>query len=489
MDPQLLSKYEVIIGLEVHAQLLTRSKAFSSDATDFGASPNTQVSPITLGHPGTLPKYNRKALEYAIKMGLACHCHITEVNYFARKNYFYADLPKGYQISQFSTPLCTGGHINIDTTTGKKPIRLIRIHIEEDAGKSIHDIDPYYTLIDLNRAGVPLIEIVSEPDIRSSDEAYQYLTTIRRLVQYLDICDGNMEEGSLRCDANVSVRLKGSTDLGNKVEIKNMNSIRNVKRAIDYEVIRQITLLEQGKKIEQDTRSFDAVSGTTFSLRTKEMAHDYRYFPEPDLPPLIIDTPLINHIRSQMPALPDELMLRFQQEYGLSEYDAKVLTDDRKIAEYFLQLTQKTPNYKSAANWVMVNIKGYLNENGIEIDQFPLNPSQIAAIIALVDEGKISHSAASQRLFPQFIQHPNQEAASLAATLNLLQQSDITTLQDYVNQAIKKYPDKVMLYKKGKKGLLGLFMGEVMKLSGGTADPKVATQLLTETLEKSSESI
>jgi aspartyl-tRNA(Asn)/glutamyl-tRNA(Gln) amidotransferase subunit B len=484
MSSEIIDKYEVVVGLEVHAQLLTKSKAFCSDATDFGSSPNTQVSPITLGHPGTLPKYNKNALEYAIKMGLACHCDITEVNIFARKNYFYADLPKGYQISQFNTPLCTGGHVEIETEQGKKNIALTRIHLEEDAGKSIHDIDPYFSLIDLNRAGVPLIEIVSEPDIRSSDEAYQYLTEIRKLVQYIGICDGNMEEGSMRCDANVSVRLKGETKLGNKVEVKNMNSIRNVKRAIDHEVKRQIEMIENGENIPQDTRSFDAVNGTTFSLRSKEMAHDYRYFPEPDLPPLVVSEEMVESVRKEMPTLPKELLHKFQYEYGLSEYDAKVLTDEKEIAEYFLQVVAKTKNYKSAANWVMVAVKGYLNENAIELSSFPVQPATLAALIALIDKGKVSHSAASQKIFPELIKHPAKEPELLAKEMNLIQQSDADEINKYVEQALNKFPAKVEEYKNGKKGLLGLFMGEVMKLSKGTVDPKVATQLLTEALEK-----
>jgi aspartyl-tRNA(Asn)/glutamyl-tRNA(Gln) amidotransferase subunit B len=480
----ILDKYEVVVGLEVHAQLLTKSKAFCSDATDFGSSPNTQISPITLGHPGTLPKYNKKALEYAIKMGLACHCDITEVNIFARKNYFYADLPKGYQISQFNTPLCTGGYVEIETEEGKKQIALTRIHLEEDAGKSIHDIDPYFSLIDLNRAGVPLIEIVTEPDIRSSDEAYQYLTEVRKLVRYIDICDGNMEEGSMRCDANVSVRIKGETKLGNKVEVKNMNSIRNVKRAIDFEVRRQVEMIEKGEIIAQDTRSFDAVNGTTFSLRSKELAHDYRYFPEPDLPPLVVSKAMVDNVRKDMPALPKELLQKFQHEYGLSEYDAKVLTDEKEVAQYFLELTTETKNYKSAANWVMVNVKGWLNENAKEMSAFPVSAKMLAALILLIDSGKVSNSSASQKIFPVLIENPKAEPEHLAQQMNLIQQSDVGALNELVQQAIAKYPAKVQEYKDGKKGLMGLFMGEVMKLSKGTADPKVATQLLAEALEK-----
>jgi aspartyl-tRNA(Asn)/glutamyl-tRNA(Gln) amidotransferase subunit B len=484
MDEAILNKYEVVVGLEVHAQLLTKSKAFCSDATDFGSSPNTQISPITLGHPGTLPMYNKTALDYAIKMGLACGCDITEVNIFARKNYFYADLPKGYQISQFNTPLCTGGHIEIETESGKKQIALTRIHLEEDAGKSIHDIDPYYTLIDLNRAGVPLVELVSEPDIRSSDEAYQFLTEVRKLVRYIGICDGNMEEGSMRCDANVSVRIKGAKEYGNKVEVKNMNSIRNVKRAIDFEVRRQIEMVEKGENISQDTRSFDAVNGTTFSLRSKELAHDYRYFPEPDLPPLIVTAEKVAEVRKQMPALPKELIHKFQHEFGLSEYDAKVLSDEREIAEYFLAVVALNKNYKSAANWVMVNVKSYLNENAIGLEQFNIKPETIAAIIQLIDSGKVSHSAASQKIFPELINQPNKSPEQLANDMNLIQQSDEGEITQYITQALAKFPDKIQEYKDGKKGLMGLFMGEVMKLSKGTVDPKVATQLLAKELEK-----
>jgi len=431
-----------------------------------------------------LPKYNKKALEYAIKMGLACHCDITEVNIFARKNYFYADLPKGYQITQFNTPLCTGGYVEIETEQGKKQIALTRIHLEEDAGKSIHDIDPYYSLIDLNRAGVPLVEIVTEPDIRSSDEAYQYLTEVRKLVRYIDICDGNMEEGSMRCDANVSVRIKGATKYGNRVEVKNMNSIRNVKRAIDFEVRRQVEMIEKGETVAQDTRSFDAVNGTTFSLRSKELAHDYRYFPEPDLPPLVVSKAMVESVRKDMPALPKELLQKFQNEYGLSEYDAKVLTDERDVAQYFLALIEETKNYKSAANWVMVGVKSWLNENAKEMHEFPVPANKLAELISLIDSGKISNSSASQKIFPALIETPQQSPEQLAQQMNLIQQSDVGALNDYVQQALAKFPAKVEEYKAGKKGLLGLFMGEVMKLSKGTADPKIATQLLTEALEK-----
>lgn len=319
-------KYEAVIGLEVHAQLQTQSKLFSGDSASFGAEPNTHISPITLGHPGTLPKTNKKAVEYAVKMGLTCNCEIEQYNYFARKNYFYADLPKGYQVSQHTTPVCKGGYVSIKTKEGEKKVKLNRIHLEEDAGKSIHDADKDYTCVDFNRAGVPLIEIVTEPDMHSAEEAFQYVTEIRKLVRWINVCDGNMEEGSLRCDANVSVRLKGETALGTKVEVKNLNSIRNVKKAIEYEIERMIAMVEKGERILQQTRSFDAETDTTFAIRDKEEANDYRYFPEPDLTPFQLTEEFISGIKAALPALPNELYIRYLS-LGLNEYDAKQLRE------------------------------------------------------------------------------------------------------------------------------------------------------------------
>jgi len=331
--------YEVVIGLEVHAQMLTKSKAYSNDINEYGALPNTNISVISLGHPGTLPVMNKKTIEFAIKLGLACSCKIAENQYFARKNYFYPDLPKGYQITQDKTPICTGGFIEItDENNTPKKIGITRIHMEEDAGKSIHDVDVYDTLVDLNRAGVPLLEIVSEPDIRSSQEAYNYLTEVRKLLRYLDICDGNMEEGSMRCDANVSVMKKGSTEFGTKVEVKNMNSIRNVQRAIEFEVTRQIEALEKGETLYQETRAFDALKGVTISMRSKEAANDYRYFPEPDLQPLKIDVNQINAIKAEMPALPKELFDKYTKTLGLTAYDAYNLTDHKAIALFLRRI-------------------------------------------------------------------------------------------------------------------------------------------------------
>lgn len=477
------ASYKVVIGLEVHIQLLTQSKAFSSDSTEFGSLPNSNVSVITLGHPGTLPRYNKKALEFAVKLGLSCGCDITTENIFARKNYFYADLPKGYQITQDKTPICTGGKITVKTGDSKRDINLTRIHIEEDAGKSMHDQDVYDSLVDLNRAGVPLLEMVSEPEIRNSDEAYSFLTEVRKLVRYLEICDGNMEEGSMRCDANVSVMKLDATEFGTKVEVKNMNSIRNVQRAIDFEIKRQIDLLEAGSLISQETRSFDATTGTTFSLRSKEKANDYRYFPEPDLTPLIVDKLYIDKIRSILPALPQELHRKFTEDYKLSEYDASILTDTKPIALYFDELTKHTANFKAAANWMNGPVKSFLNERALEMEAFPLKPEQIAELIEMVESGKISYSVASQKVYPALLENPLDSPLGLAEKNNWLQEGDNDSLNEWIKAAIAKYPEKVTEYKSGKTGLVGLFMGEVMKLSQGKADPKAANQLVKEALE------
>lgn len=400
-------KYELVIGLEVHAQLLTESKMYTADANSYGKMPNTNISVITLGHPGTLPKVNRKAVEYAVKMGLACNSSITRRNVFARKNYFYPDLPKGYQLTQDKNPICVGGFVPITLDSGqKKEVALTRIHMEEDAGKSMHLAGEVDTLVDFNRAGVPLIEIVTEPDMRSSEEAYKVLAEIKKLVVYLDVCDGNMEEGSLRCDANVSVRLKGDQELGKKVEVKNMNSFRNVARAIEHEFERQITLLEKGEEIISETRTFDAATGLTASMRTKEDLNDYRYFPEPDLSPVVISEEWLSSIKAELPVLPRELFDKFVNTYGLPEYDAGVLTDQKDIALWFESLCKHTNNYKAASNWMMGPIKSYLNELTLKIEDFPLNVSQIAALIALIDEGKVSFTVGSQKIYPQLIANP-----------------------------------------------------------------------------------
>jgi aspartyl-tRNA(Asn)/glutamyl-tRNA(Gln) amidotransferase subunit B len=481
---KLNDKYEAVIGLEVHAQMLTKSKAYSSDKNEYGAVPNTLVSTVTLAHPGTLPRFNQRLLNYAIKLGLATESNIREVNEFARKNYFYGDLPKGYQITQDKTPICTGGFIRVKDAEGNpKRVRLIRIHMEEDSGKSIHDQDPFNTLIDLNRAGVPLLEVVSEPDIRSGEEAYSYLTEVRKLVRYLDICDGNMEEGSMRCDANISIRLRGAEEYGIPVEVKNMNSIRNVQRAIEFEINRQIDCLENEEEIFRETRSFDALAGTTFSMRSKEQANDYRYFPEPDLLPVIVKDADIESVKQQMPPLPHELLAKYTADLGLSEYDATNITDSKSIALYFEELVKHTTNYKSAANWLMGEIKGYLNERGLHIVNFPISAQKIAGLIKLIDDGKVSNSVASQKIYPQLLENPDKEPLAIAQENNWIQESDTGALEGYIDAALAKFPDKVEAYRNGKKGLAGLFMGEVMKLSKGKADPKLANQLLREKLE------
>ena len=476
-------KYELVVGLEVHAQLLTETKLFSGDSAAFGGEPNTHISPITLAHPGTLPKLNRKAVEFAIRMGLACNSKITRYNYFARKNYFYPDLPKGYQISQLTTPICDGGYVAVKTTLGEKKVQLNRIHLEEDAGKSIHDIQEGYTCVDYNRAGVPLIEIVTEPDIHHSEEAFAYLTELRKRLRYLEICDGNMEEGSMRCDANISIRLKGDSKLGTKVEVKNLNSIRNVKRAIEFEFERLVDLVEKGEPIIQQTRSFDAGNGTTFALRSKEEANDYRYFPDPDLAPFIVTDEMVAAIRKALPALPEERTARYISEFQLPEYDARVLCDEKETAEFFESVIRHTTNYKSVSNLLLGPIKGYLNEKGISIGQFPVSAELLASLVKVVEEGKVSFSMASTRLLTEMIKQPGRDAATLAAELNLVQDSDESTIEAWVDEAIKRMPDKVSEYRKGKKGLIGLFVGEVKKISKGKADPKKTNELLQKKLE------
>jgi aspartyl-tRNA(Asn)/glutamyl-tRNA(Gln) amidotransferase subunit B len=482
--------YEVVVGLEVHAQLLTKSKLFCGDSAVFGAEPNTHVSAITLAHPGTLPKMNKKAIEFAVKMGLACHCEIVKENYFARKNYFYPDLPKGYQISQHTTPICKGGHITIKIKDSEKNIRLNRIHMEEDAGKSLHDVDKENSSVDFNRAGVPLIEIVSEPDIRSGDEAYAYLTELRKLVRYLEICDGNMEEGSLRCDANISVRRKGEIKLGTKAEIKNLNSIRNVKRAVEFESKRMTEMLEEGLEITQQTRSFDADNGKTFSIRDKEDADDYRYFPDPDLTRFSLTDKFIETIRKTIPLLQQERIKNYITLYKLSPYDASLLTEEKKFSDYFEKIVgsfsteaEHMRGFKAAANWMLGPIKSWLNNNNAEIDQFPLAPQKIVDIIHLIEKGKLSFSIASTKLFNELLKNPDAEPAELAEEKNLVQDSNVNTIEILIEQVLDKFPEKVLEYRKGKKGLMGLFVGEVIKLSKGKADPKITNDILSEKLK------
>jgi aspartyl-tRNA(Asn)/glutamyl-tRNA(Gln) amidotransferase subunit B len=488
LSAQIRNKYESVIGLEVHCQLQTESKIFASDPNLFGAQPNTNIGVITLAHPGVLPKLNKKAVEYAIKWGLACQCEINPWQIFDRKNYFYPDLPKGYQITQDKTPICLNGHYSIRYTNAQnkpaqKTITIHHIHLEEDAGKSIHADGQAFTSLDYNRAGTPLLEMVTEPCIDSAEQAAAFMYEMRRLVRYLAISDGNMDEGSLRCDVNISVRPIGSQTLGTKVEIKNMNSPRFIQKAIDYEIERQITAIETGQKIIQETRSFDPDSNTTTGMREKETQNDYRYFPEPDLPPFEVPASWVAQIKSQMPALPNNLFEKYTSSYKLSTYDATQLVETRETAAYFEELLKHTQNIKAAANWLMGPIKSYLNEQNTEIQNFVLPPQKIAEIIAMVDSSKISNTVATQKIFSKLIEQPNNTAESIAKTGNLLQESNTDTLLPLINDVLLAFPEKVKEYKNGKKGLLAMFMGEVMKRSKGTADPKQTTALLTEALK------
>ncbi len=475
-------KYQIVIGLEVHAQLLTKSKLFCGDSAAFGAPPNSHISPITLAHPGTLPMMNKQAIEFAVKLGLALNCDIETENYFARKNYFYPDLPKGYQVSQHTTPICKNGLVRIVVGGTERFIKLNRIHMEEDAGKSLHDVDDKFTAIDLNRAGVPLLEIVSEPDMHSSEEAFAYVTELRRLVRWLGICDGNMEEGSMRCDANISIRLKGETTLGTRVEVKNLNSIRNVKRAIDLEVSRLIEIVESGEKVLQQTRSYDADKNTSFSLRSKEDADDYRYFADPDLTPFNITDQFLQRVKDLLPALPQQLENKYIAVFNLPVYDAHVICSDKDLVDFFEEIISFTTNYKAAVNWLMGPVKSYLNEKNMEISDFPLSPEKISALIQLVDDGNVNFSIASSKIFAALLAAPTMEPGQIATTLNLLQTNDVGSVEAWVEEVLAKMPEKVKEYKSGKKGLIGLFVGEVKKISKGKADMTIVNKLLAEKL-------
>ena len=475
--------YEVVVGLEVHARLLTQSKLFCGDSNSFGDAPNSNISAITLAHPGTLPKMNKQAIGFAIKLGLACNSEIEKQNYFARKNYFYPDLPKGYQVSQHTTPICKGGVIKIKTSEGERNIQLNRIHMEEDAGKSLHDIYPDRTALDFNRAGSPLVEIVTEPDLRSGEEAYAYLTELRKLLRYLGVCDGNMETGSMRCDANISVRKKGETKLGTRVEVKNLNSIKNVKTAIEYEANRLIGLLESGQTIQQQTRSFDANNGTTFSIRDKEDADDYRYFPEPDLTPFNLTDEFIESIRKTIPVLQPQRIQKYISEWQLGEYDATTLTEEKEFADYFEQVVTHKINPKNAANWMLGPVKTRLNDRQLDISEFPVSANSLAALIKLVEDGKLSFSIASTKIFSALTENPSANVLKIATEKNLLQESNSDYIHPLVDEVLLQLNEKVKEYKKGKKGLLALFVGEVMKKSKGKADPKVVNELLLEKLK------
>lgn len=481
--------YKAVIGLEIHAQLASRSKIYCADAVDFGGHPNTRVSPVSLGLPGTLPTLNEACVHLAIKMGLATGCTIAQSCHFARKNYFYPDLPKGYQISQDKTPICTDGHLQVRLKDGMHTIHIQRIHMEEDAGKSIHDQDPFDTLIDLNRASVGLIEIVSHPDMDNAEQAMAYVTEIRKIVRYLGICDGNMEEGSLRCDANVSVMPahlpRTMENFGTRAEIKNMNSISNVGRAINYEIERQIKLIEAGGKVARETRTWDAATGQTLPMRDKESADDYRYFPEPDLQPLMVTEELKARLRAEMPPLPEQLFKQFTQEHGLPVHDATLLTEDRAFAEYYMALAQAGGNHKAASNWMNGPVKNWMNEQAEPIQDFPITPGTLGQVVKLVEGGQISITIAKEKLFPVLLQEPKgADAAAVAQRDNLLLQNDTALIEKVIAEVLAKNPAEVQNFLGGKTGLMGFFVGHVMKGTGGKADPKLINQLLKAALDK-----
>lgn len=471
------SKYEAVIGLEVHAQLSTDSKLFCGCSTHFGNPPNSNVCPICLGHPGVLPVLNQKVVEYALRLGLALNCKINTKSIFARKNYFYPDLPKGFQTSQYELPICECGFLELPTdTASEKKIGITRIHMEEDAGKSIHDSEND-TLIDVNRCGVPLLEIVTEPDLRSASDAAAYLINLRQIVQYLDICDGNMEEGSFRCDANVSVRLKGESKLGTKTEIKNMNSFKNVEKAIEFEIKRQIEIIEDCGEIIQQTLLWDADRNEAFPMRSKEEAHDYRYFPEPDLMPVIIDEERLNKIKTEMPELPTEKKKKFSTLYSLPVYDAEILTQSKVIANYFEETAEIINDFKLISNWIMGDVLKVLNEKKILIEDFPIKPKQLAGLLSLIIEGKISGKIAKE-VFSEMLE-TSESAEKIVQEKNMLQISDSSELEILVSEVLNNNKNQVLQFLNGEEKVIGFFVGQIMKRTHGKANPKLVNEILT----------
>lgn len=481
---KLNDNYEPVIGLEVHAQMLTKTKAFCGCPTTFGNEPNTNVCPVCLGMPGTLPVLNFSLVDFIMRMGLATNCKIASKSIFARKNYFYPDLPKGYQISQYEEPICAGGFVDIDLDDGsRKRIGVTRIHMEEDAGKSIHDQD-VDTLVDVNRCGVPLIEIVSEPDIRSPREAYWYLWKIRQLVTYLGICDGNMEEGSLRCDANISVRKKGETKFGTKTEVKNMNSFRNVERALEFEINRQIQLIEDGGRVVQETLLWDANQNVAYPMRSKEGAHDYRYFPDPDLVPVLVGEKWIADVNTTVPELPTTRRDRYISQLGLPRYDADVLTSEKGVADYFEetlegltgQASPSKESAKAASNWVMTDVLRVVSDKKIAIDEFPIKSANLAAMIRLINDGTISGKIAKD-LF-EIMLTTDEDPKIVVEKHGLVQISDTSAIEKVIEEVLAKNKPQVDKFLAGNEKVFGFFVGETMKVMKGKANPKVVNDIL-----------
>ena len=477
-------KYEAVIGLEVHAQMLTDSKIFCGCSTRFGSEPNTQTCPVCIGMPGVLPVLNKKALEFAIKTGLATDCKISSYSRFARKNYFYPDLPKGYQISQYELPICEHGFIEIVVDSEIKRIGITRIHMEEDAGKNIHESASggagNHSFVDLNRAGVPLMEIVSEPDIRSPKEAAEYMKKLRAILRYLGVCDGNMEQGSLRCDANVSIRPVGQKEYGTRAEVKNINSFKFVEKALEYEIKRQIKVLEEGGKIIQETRLWDSNKGITESMRGKEEAHDYRYFPEPDLVPITVEQKWIDEIKASLPELPDAKSKRFASEYGLPEDDADLLTSEKALAEWFEEAVKAGGHPKAAANWMMGELMRLLNEENKFIEECRLKPKQLVGMLKLMDKGTISGKIA--KVVFEEMYKTGKDAESIVKEKGLVQISDEGAIEKAVDEVIAKNPKEVERFKAGDEKLLGFFVGQIMKFTKGKANPRIVNEMVKKRL-------
>jgi aspartyl-tRNA(Asn)/glutamyl-tRNA(Gln) amidotransferase subunit B len=485
------TQYEAIIGLETHCQLSTETKIFSTSSAQFGSDPNTNIDPVCMGMPGTLPVLNEKVLEYAVKAGLALNAQIAPYSKFDRKQYFYPDLPKNYQISQYDLPIAEHGWLEIeivdaDGTPQRKRIGVTRLHMEEDAGKLVHGgsdrlAGSTYSLVDYNRAGVPLVEIVSEPDLRSGQEAAEYAQEMRRIMRYLGVSDGNMQEGSLRCDVNISVRPVGTEKFGTKVEIKNMNSFNAIHRAIDYEIERQIEALNTGEKIIQETRLWDEGSQRTFSMRVKEGSSDYRYFPEPDLGPIEVSSEQLERWKAQLPELPASKRHRYETELGLSAYDARVMTDDRAIAEYFEATVAAGAGAKLAANWIMGDISAYLNNEKLTIGAIALKPEMLAEMIGLIEANTISNKIGKD-ILPELLTKGG-SAKALVESKGLVQVSDPKVIEDAIDKVLAAHPDELEKYRGGKKNMVGFFVGQVMKQTGGKADPKLTNQMVMKKLE------